>query len=319
MTLIEFLSLGLEAGQRVILTVNDFSSNTHSVDCHFNGYRIFAGKTRAYSPKDIVPVFHFTSKNGKMLNKRIHEFTMLENILQVDTSSRSFKDYNLPEDLKSLMKADENISTTCSNILMNVLKEMSILFPGKKVHFDLESDRVGVVAYFMHFQEVMDVRALCYRDGHIRYDLTGENGSEDGLEDGEVDNFSIPYLLVTLLKNIRTPYVPERCEDNFFDPARQTWRDIPDTDSESTPYLHMVEALGELKADSWYASLSNEEKEKFFEEYRTQYESNKEEHPENTQPFWWFINVKWNTLETRWKLFHLNRWIRKQKENGTEK
>lgn len=300
----EFLSLGIGYGQRVTLTLKDINGETRSVDCHFAGFRFFMGRATCDSPGDIIPVFNATSKNGKMLNRHIYEHTKLDNIISIKTAEATGIS-SLPGNIPSLGRAVDNIEKTSRHFLEMVLKEMSVLFPGKKIRFDMDDRRNAAVYYYKHDSDVPDITAVCFKDGKVRYELEGEYTNEQDVTDSEIDVFSYTRILETVLENIRRPYVPEGCEDNFFSPDEQSWKDIPDVDPDKQPYLHSTLVLEELKADLWFESLSDEEKEAQFNGLKNTYEHTVKEHPENSRSFVQFINSDWERTEPRWKVYKI--------------
>ena len=314
----EFLSLGIGYGQRVTLTLRDMCDNIKKVDCHFGGFRLFAGKTKVFSSRDVVPVFNVSSKNGRMLNKHIYESTMLENIIHVSVSERSLEDIDLSEDVRSLWNTSNNICSTCASVTRKILRDMSVLFPGKKVYIDMENERVGAVRYHKHGSDAVDIAALCYRDGHLLYDIESEYYNEKDVEDGLVDLFSEEQLLDCVLSNIRVPYVPEDCTDAFFNPEEQTWKDIPDVRREDMPELFGTYALQELRADQWFGSLTEEEKEKTFGSLRDRYARKTADGAAAGLTFCGYIDFSWKKMKPTWKPITLDGYLKRLEENETE-
>lgn len=311
MTLIEFLSLGLKHGQRVSLTVKDHFDGEKTVTCHFSGFRIYAGRTKATKPDDIVPVFNITSGNGRMLNRHISENTWLDHIVSITPEDPSQTIPLTCEDVSGFVHTEYNIKACCKQTLSALLKEMSILFPGKKIYLDTDKERIGAVHYFRHGEAAGDITAVKHDNGTIRYDLSMEYDNEKELPEDDIEVFSVPSLLRRVLDSIREPFFPEYEEDPFLDPGTLSWNDVPETDASTFTVLHRTKVLSELMANLWYASLSDGEKLAIFSGLRSRYEMMKAEKPETELSFPAFIDREWNVLNPDWKALTLKERMRK--------
>ena len=302
MTLIEFLSYGLEKGQRMTLSFIPFCSDRlEVVDCCFAGYRFYHGATHASQNDNIIPIFHKVNDKGEMSRFKIDDNPWLENIINVQPIGAPGDKTGL-EESESIEKAVLLLRNRAKDQVSSLLSEMNDLFPGKKVYFDIDYGAIGSVFDRHDYGFIGDIIAAGWKDGAPVFDVSGGGIVS---EDVPLDFVKADWTEVrsALLHSIMCP-VSEKdachaCPENFVDPDKTDWKDIPKTDSKTHPILHSCEAVDWLRTELWYKNLSGDRKKKALDHWVKMYEEDATESRNET--FDEYADKKWAKLEARWR------------------
>lgn len=293
MTLIEFLSYGLTEGQKVTLQLsNYYDDQVKPVTCFFAGFRNRYGRPKAHDQEDIIPVFHQMSANGRRLSKLTSEYTDLKYIRGVSAVDAP-PESSGAEESRSIRSAVRNLEDAAFRQVKEILREMDMLFPGKKVFLDNDFNPATCVRWNKHCCFKGYIKAAGWKDGEPVFDLSMEMDLEKGLTIRDFDVFSYQALRCQLLDAIASGSAED---DSFFDPSAQSYKDIPTVDPGRFPVLHGCGALDRLRSQMWFDSLSPEQKEKCFEPLRNRYErfakDEATDFPSYVRSFWKTLSVR---------------------------
>lgn len=309
MTLIEFLSLNITYGQKVNLKLSlpcYGKDKITSIVCFFSGFRNFAMKTKVVESNDIIPVFNKVAKNGKMKNEHLDLSTNLEYIKSISPM----------EDSPVILGADEsaqmervyaNLNDSALVQVKGILKEMSVLFPGKKIHFGekpYDSRRPVAYAYQRYGCDTGEVVAAGWKDGAPVFDLSLSSSFEEDQHEEDFHIDSVLRLRTILLESIENPVSSEN-KNNFFEPDTDSFETVPEINEEDFPALYQSGALDTLKANKWFESLDENEKATTFDSLKARYHTAVDEG--SKESFIDFINDFWGSLEPYHKKLFLKK------------
>ena len=267
MKAIEFISLNLVAGDKVSLTYRKTASGTPKcVTCFFDGYETVLGHISA-SPEWILPVFRECSKNGKMLSRRLPSFPYFSDIVSVERvpqAGEAVREVIDGAGSESMFNAVRNIISRAEAQARELLREMDILFPGKKVYL-VSGYRPSVAAG--------TILAIRSDKGRILLDAYNDIETMEGLYEEQAPVTDWPMLLHCLHHSIENaPDVfetedPEDVADFFLCDGKGgviRHEDIPDVERGDLPVLHDSFITDLLKARLWLDSLGEDDLRELF-------------------------------------------------------
>ena len=261
MTLAEFLSIGLKHGQKCKVTIQNPTDKKASVfEVFFAGYRFYCNRTTGQTPDDIIPVFNEPTKNGKMSNKRFRaEYCWLGNIVNIEPAE-SGQAYLTKREVGGLDRAAMNSDARCRANLYDIVREMSTLFPGKKILIQPDI-QVCAIDYTKHGCYACEIAAVYLDgDGQLVYDLGGNDYYAEAIPEKSVDPAnSYAELLLSVLESIEDPVYGKEA----FIHEKTPWDTIPDVDYDKTPALGAAKCLKALKHNRWFDSLPLEKKQEY--------------------------------------------------------
>lgn len=128
MTINNFLAYNLRVGDKVRLTLSIKDGITKEIVAFFQGFRILFGQ-HIGSADNLYPVFCKVAKNGKMSRYHTDEYTGLNEILSIENLNDS--SYVELDKFQGLLNASHVTEEYCEKLVINILKELDSLFPGK--------------------------------------------------------------------------------------------------------------------------------------------------------------------------------------------
>ncbi len=260
MTLAEFLSIGLNHGQKCKVTIQNPSDRKASVyEVFFFGFRFYCYRTTGQTPDDIIPVFNEPTKNGKMSSKRFHaEYCWLGNIVNIEPLNPG-QAHLTKREVCSLDRAAMGNDARCRASLYDIVREMNTLFPGKKILIQ-PGTRVCAIGYAKYDCYPVQIAAVYLDgDGQMVYDLSGDDYSAEAVPEKSVDPAnSYAELLLSVLESIEDPVYGEES----FIHEKTPWDAIPDVDYDKTPAIGAAKCMKTLKQNRWFDSLPLEKKQK---------------------------------------------------------
>ena len=267
MKAIEFISLNLKAGDKVSLTYRKTAGGTPMcVTCFFDGYETILGQI-SNSPEWILPVFRECSKNGKMLSRRLPSFPYFSDIVSVERVPQAGEVVQEVIDgagSESMFNAVRNIIRRAEAQARELLREMDILFPGKKVYL-VSGYRPSVAAG--------TILAIHSNKGRILVDAYNDIETMEGLDEEQAAVTDWPMLLHCLhhsIKNAPDVFETEDPEDvpDFFlcdgEGGVIRHEDIPDATHEDMPVLYDSFITDMLKARLWLDTVGEDDLRELF-------------------------------------------------------
>lgn len=302
MKAIEFLSLNIEAGDKVSLTYRKYTSRKpDTVVCFFDGYEIVLGHT-VNNPEWIIPVFRECSKNGKMLSKRLSPnpyFSDIVSVERVTVPGSPIREVIDPAGSESLFNAVCNITRRAEAQARELLREMDLLFPGKKVYL-ASGFRPAVTGGW--------ILAVRYDKGGIVADIYNDIETNKDVNEQQAEITDWPTLLHCIhhsIENAPDVFETEDAEDipDFFlcdgKGSVLGHADIPDTQRGDFPLLDAGYVTDMLKARLWLDSLNDD---RLPELFPSQYESWKKTCGMVPFPVW--LRAGWRTLPRNTRYRH---------------
>lgn len=243
MNLIEFLSCGPAYGKLYTVTSQTSVDDGPVVEnLYFGGFRLKFGKERVDCSQSIVPVFNLPKKDGGMSRKTRGFPLFLEFILSVEAAELSGGVSDKAtvaslDDASGLANAGWNIHSLAMNNLLRLMREMNVLFPGKKVYLDPDFG-CSVIQHFKHgcFSCSIIAVGINGAGNKVTFDLS-DYECGDTFNDVEEDECSIEnsaYILHAVMESIAEPNFDE-FDDRFDDEAsgRNNFFVLPETDPEN--------------------------------------------------------------------------------------
>lgn len=299
MKAIEFLSLNLRAGDKVTLTYRKSAAREpDTVVCFFDGYENILGHITP-DPEWIMPVFRECSKNGKMLSKRLAPYPYFSDIIAVEhvtNPGHPVREVIDPAGSESLFNAVRNITRRAEAQARELLREMDLLFPGKKVYL-VSGFRPAVTGGW--------ILAVRYDNGNLVADIYNDIETVKDVSEQQADITDWPMLLHCLhhsVENAPDVFETEDAEDipDFFlcdgSGGVLTHADIPDTQRDDFTLLDAAYVTDMLKARLWLDSLGDD---RLPELFPVQYDAWKKTGGMVSFPVW--LRATWRTLPRNYR------------------
>lgn len=264
MTLIEFLSLDIKQGQKVTLHLKaPHSDATEGIPAFFYGFRNYAYHGVAHGADEIIPVFNKVSSRGKKLRAHLDQSTWLDEIAYIEVQDGNDRP-KTAEEASSLLSATENLEQAAQRQVHDILKEMSTLFPGKRILLGPDGYIVQADYYLKYGCDSGYVDSAGWEDGAPAYGLSLSCEHVDRAATG---SFRVLWqdMLHSLLQAIEDPIVEDCDKKNFVDTDTMTWKDIPLPDPKTCPVLDACGSLHALRANLWFKGLSDRQKRREFD------------------------------------------------------
>lgn len=256
MKLIELLSAGLAYGKAYNVTIQTYTDHTPVTErLYFGGFRLKNDSARVDNADSIVPVFMVPNEDGSM-SRRVRSGlpTWLEFIVGIEPADlkNGLADFPMPmdgEEAEALSNSVWNITKRTHNNILRLLREMDVLFPGKKIRLDPENP-VCAVHYYRHGCESCTIEAVGLNAGKtdLVYDINYECGDNESDVDDDNMGFENKAWLLSIVRDaIADPVFDEDGEDLTFITEGTKAEEIPDPDPEKTPFLYHSKIIERLK------------------------------------------------------------------------
>lgn len=256
MNLIQFLSTGPVHGKAYDVTIKrPYEDKPETRRLFFAGYRLKYGAMLSGSDDDIVPVFTDPTKNGKMGRAHSsHTWTdYIISITPVDGAEGVAATTGL-DDAFSLAEAGWGLRRLAENNLLRLMREMNVLFPGKKIRVSIDRG-CHVVQHFKHGCAACTILAVGLNEAgtSVTFDISdyecGETYDDVEDEDFSIENYG--HILHSVMASIADPAFDEYPDDEdeagtyFVQPGTDP-ESLPCTTKELTPILHRTGLLTKL-------------------------------------------------------------------------
>jgi hypothetical protein len=284
MKLIEFLSLGIKAGDKIRVTYdNHIKSKPEHADVFFKGFRIWSGSRVERNPDRLIPVFNKTTKDGKRSRNEYDGYFGLEEIIDIEFLNEKTNlvkylnernDYFDVPALPSIANIFENLESRARQQLFQLVKELDDLFPDLQVALNeyekaWRDDGYNNISYPTH------VVSVGYWKGHgksldnICLNIVSKH--DNGLYELDKDIYveDCYRLLSNTISSIINPEEIDKEdieEHDVIDFHSMAWEDIPTAQREKHPYLFNTKILERLRVEKWWKTLTDDQIKTIFPE-----------------------------------------------------
>lgn len=257
MTLLEFLSIcqleDISPMDKVTVTFKELN-RTITKKCVYGGLRYPHCNEMVNHPFILLaPVFLKSTRSGA----GIGHAPSFRDIIEFHSEDPEAFTLLRPDEARSITRMADSLQEHCRMQAFSILKEMSVLFPGKKILFNPDGAPAGDMCdHDLHDHGCIHAVKYDPAQGAIVYDFSGFDYVQ-GTPFVEVVNWC--ELLDLLMEAVMDPVVitdsftgkvnEERMEDSFADPRSADWRVLPDPSEESAPVLHALGLIETLKAN----------------------------------------------------------------------
>ena len=248
MTILDFLSLALQTGDKVHIRFN-YSGEDNECDAYFGGFRCYDNIIRDFF--SICPIFYEVGKDGKqsrrlLKGERCFSPSSLLSVRRLSPMKLT------PDAVVAVCDLKEMIDKEAHAYLVNFMRDYATCHPGRpKIYLDLD-DGVSATLDDKYCSYPGRIIAVSFIDGGLHYDIQTDTDLEKDVPDyRDVSRYGIfveneTILLKTILNTVEAPYYPE--DEDFFDfikrGAEVRWNDVPEYISRMKKPGPLVKVIG---------------------------------------------------------------------------
>lgn len=303
MTFTEFISHNLRSGDKARLVLSTCSDETKEVIAFFKGFRIIFGQNIS-DVNNLYPVFCKMTKNGKISRQHTDEYTGLYNIVSIENLNE--KPLLAISEIRGLMNASAVTADGCKKLVINILKELNDLFPGKWLGLYDNSFNAAFWEEHSGIASGINARPLRIRyttdEGKDAFELevdcdTYEEtvlSTKDKLEYRPLDLLYSVVHAITIPFNVIVPFYDDDDNKDFINLVGLGHKRIPRA-TDKQPVLLQMYLLEEARYNLWWYQLTPRQQTKVFDG---------EVEPD-------MVRAKWGEISTAEKGYFYQSWMEK--------
>ena len=251
MTILDFLALALQAGDKVhiVFAHKDKDGKNPETDAFFGGFRCWDNICRDFY--SFLPIFYEVGKDGNqsrrlLLGERCFSPSSLLSVRRTSPMSLT------ADAVGAICNMKYNIDREAHQSIVDYMKRYVELHPGRPKVYLNPDDGVSATLDDKYCSYPGRIIAVSFIDGGLHYDIQTDTDLEKDVPDyRDVSRCGIfveneTELLKTILNTVEAPYYPE--DEDFFDfikrGAKVRWNDVPEYISRMKKPGPLVKVIG---------------------------------------------------------------------------
>lgn len=264
---LEFFAYNMQPGQMADVTVKD-GNGQKTIRCYFYAFKSRYDYKIMNGTKDLIPVFVFPNKkNGEMGKTYVKEIHSFDDILSIGFGD-SWAPAITMNEIYGYVSGSYSPECLAEIQIRNIVKEMSRLFPGKRIHINGPGTPAAVFESHGGIKTgaTVNIISVGYDNQTGKYNVEVEGDCYNGIYDP--DNLTIksyPILLEDIMTSVAYPEEIDReNKEDYIDLASIRYAAIPRVWPNNTPTLFKTMLIDELRCNKWWKTLSDGKKRRLF-------------------------------------------------------